>query len=184
MRSGGPSQVEPALGVTAEDLTTLGVEYVVAGVHWPLYVPFERELIIRDYHRQNMFLATHPLVDIVAHPWWWSGHWRNDDGNYDGDPWLDDFTTIPASMHDEFAAALIEHDKAAEINVLGMLLNPRYPERFIKQYMTYLAELDHRGVNLTIGSDCHTPHYEVDFERVQAMLESVGIKSERLSQPI
>ena len=40
-----------------------------------MYIPYERQAVIRDYHRQNMFLATHPLVNIIAHPWWWSGRW-------------------------------------------------------------------------------------------------------------
>ena len=65
LRRGGPPGCELAIGIEADQLDELGVEYVVGGTHWPLYVPFERKAIIQDYHRQNMFLATHPLVDIV-----------------------------------------------------------------------------------------------------------------------
>ena len=72
-----------------------------------MYVPFELDAVIRDYHRQNMFLALHPLVTIVAHPWWWMGHWADGEGNYPAEPWLDDFACIPRSMHDEFAAATV-----------------------------------------------------------------------------
>ena len=70
LREGGPPGAPPAISITREDLDAMGAEYVVGGTHWPLYVPIERETVIRDYHRQNMFLAAHPLVDIVAHPWW------------------------------------------------------------------------------------------------------------------
>ena len=70
LREGGPAGSALAIGLTGEDVEDIGIEYVVGGAHWPMYVPFEREALIRDYHRQNMFLAAHELVDIVAHPWW------------------------------------------------------------------------------------------------------------------
>ncbi len=176
LRKGGPPGASPALGLVEQDLHALGIEYVVGGTHWPLYVPFEREAVIRDYHRQNLFLATHPLVDIVAHPWWWMGHWESPDGRYLGDPWLDDFAKIPASMHDEFAAAAIEHGKAVEINLSAMLLNSAYPDDFPTQYLEYLAMLNARGVRFSIGSDCHSAQYDTDFETAAAMLDSIGLR--------
>ena len=175
LRQGGPAGAEPAIALTADCIAFLGIEYVVGGTHWPLYCPLERDAVIRDYHRQNMFLAAHPLVDIVAHPWWWMGGWQDADGQYRGDPWLDDFGKIPQSMHDEFAAAVIEHGKAAEINLFAMLLNETYPASFAPQYLEYLAGLKQRGVALSLGSDCHDPKYDVDFERAEEMLASVGI---------
>jgi histidinol phosphatase-like PHP family hydrolase len=178
LRSGGQAGCDLAIGITAQDITKYQIEYVVGGTHWPMYVPLEREAVIRDYHRQNMFLATHPLVDIVAHPWWWMGHWQDDNGNFGGEPWFDDFGVIPRSMHDEFAAAAVEHNKAVEINLSANLFNPRYPERFVRQYLEYLAELGSAGVCLSIGSDCHSAHYEIDFDRAGKMLESVGIEND------
>ena len=175
LRSGGPAGGDLAVGITAEYLAKQEVEYVVGGTHWPMYVPMEREAVIRDYHRQNMFLATHPLVDIVAHPWWWMGHWVDNNGNYPAKPWLNDFSVIPTSMHREFAAATIEHKTAVEINIGAMLLNPHYPEEFLSQYLEYLAELQSLGVCFSIGSDCHSAHYDSDFEKAGQLLESVGI---------
>lgn len=180
LRGGGPVDSPLAIGITEEQLAALGVEYVVAGVHWPIYVPFEREAIIRDYFRQHLFLATHPLVTIVAHPWWWMGHWQESDGSYRTEPWLDDFGHIPASMHEEFAAAVREHGKVVEINLEAMLLNPQYPERFKRQYAEYLAALHARGIPLSIGSDCHDPRYTIDFDTAASMLDSVGITGDKL----
>ncbi len=54
-------------------------------------------------------------------------------------------------------------------------MNPHYPEGFASQYMEYLAELQSRGVRLSIGSDCHSAHYDIDFEKTGRMLESAGI---------
>ena len=78
-------------------------------------------------------------------------------------------------MHDEFAAAVIESGTKVEINIGANLLNPHYPERFVFMYLEYLAELQSRGVCLSIGSDCHSARYDVDFERTGQMLERAGI---------
>ena len=175
LRSGGPPGAEPAIGLTEEDIAACGIEYVVGGVHWPLYVPMERDAVIRDYHRQNMFLARHPLVDIVAHPWWWMGGWADDNDRYPGDPWLDDFGKVPQSMHDEFAAAAIEQGAVVECNIGACLLNESYPGSFAGQYLEYLAGLKQRGVKLCAGSDCHSEHYTTNLEKAARMLESAGI---------
>lgn len=176
LRSGGPAGGALAIGISVADIRRLGIEYVVAGTHWPMYVPYEREAIIRDYHRQNMFLVTHPLVTIVAHPWWWMGHWQGADGRYCAEPWFDNFCAIPQSLHDEFAAAARSHGKAVEVNISALLLNPQYPEHFVQQYLGYLADLKAKGVRLSLGSDCHDAHYAIDYNAVEKLLATVGIE--------
>jgi histidinol phosphatase-like PHP family hydrolase len=135
LRSGGVSGCQLDIGLDKSDIDSYQIEYVVGGTHWPMYVAIEREAVINDYHRQNMFLVAHPLVDIVAHPWWWHGYWQDSDGIYGTDPWFDDFGKIPKSIHDEFASSTIQHDKAIEINISAILLNPHYPHHFKMQYM-------------------------------------------------
>lgn len=170
-----------AIGITEDDIAKYQIEYVIGGAHWPMNVPLQREAVIRDYHRQNMFLASHPLVDIVAHPWWWMGHWKDAAGKYNAEPWFDDFRAIPRSMHAEFAAAIMEHNKAVEINLGANLMNADYPDRFVRQYLDYLAELQSQGVQLAVGSDCHDAHYsEINFHAAGKLLETVGIKDKNL----
>jgi histidinol phosphatase-like PHP family hydrolase len=183
IRTGGPPGAPLAIGLRAEDVATYRIEYVVGGAHWPIYVAVERETVIRDYHRQNMFLAAHPLVDIVAHPWWWMKHWQDPDGMYRTDPWFDDFRKVPLSMHDEFAASAVQHGAIVEINLDAILLNRQYPAPFKRQYLDYLAYLKSRGVGLTVGSDCHAPQYTIDFEAADRMLSTVGIRDEDLWRP-
>jgi len=175
IRAGGPPGADLALALDEAVVSAYGIEYAVGGTHWPMYVPVEREAIIRDYHRQNLFLATHPLVDIVAHPWWWHGPWQNEDGTYIGDPWLDDFGKIPRSMHEEFAAAARAHGTAVEINLHAMILTPVYPESFKHQYVEYLALLQSLGVQFSLGSDCHGSLYDVDLEAGARWLEPLGL---------
>ncbi len=182
LRSGGPPGEALAIGITEEELALYGVEYVVGGAHWPMYIPYERQAVIRDYHHQNLFLATHSLVTIVAHPWWWSGHWQDAAGSFSAEPWFDDFGAIPQSMHAEFGAAAVEHGKAVEINIEAILLNPHYPQRFVQQYLEYLAGLKGQGVRFSIGSDCHAAHYRIDFRAVERILEAAGLQESDLWQ--
>ena len=175
VRQGGPPNSPLSIGATEDVLERLGVEFVVAGTHWPMYVPFERETVIRDYHRQNMFLATHPLVDIVAHPWWWWGHWADADDVFRGDPWLDNFGKIPRSMHREFAAACRESGTVVEANIGALILNYGYPETFRWRYIEYLAGLKADSVVLSIGSDCHNDYGAIEFDKAAGMLAKVGI---------
>lgn len=179
LRSGGPEAAAPALALEAQHLVEYGIEYVVGGTHWPLYVPLEPEAVIRDYHRQNLFLATHPLVTIVAHPWWWMGGWQDADGMYRGDPWLDDFGKVPPSMHDEFVAAVLGHGKVVEANLGACLCNATYPERFRRQYAEILAEWQERGVPLAIGSDDHggglAPLGRL-YQAGEALLSAAGVR--------
>ena len=184
IREGGPANAQLAIGINEDDIAEHGIEFVVAGVHWPLYVEITRETVIRDYHRQNMFLATHPLVDIVAHPWWWMNHWKDANNRHLAEPWFDDFKAIPQAMHNEFAAAAVENNTLVEINLAAMLLNWQYSYRFKRQYLEYLAELKSKGVKLCIGSDLHEEHYyEIDFETTASMLAKVGISKEDLHSP-
>lgn len=180
LREGGPPGGPLAVALDREFLTSLEIEYVVGGTHWPMYVEISPQAVIRDYHRQNLYLATHPLVDIVAHPWWWMGHWQDAAGNYPGEPWFDDFGRIPQSMHAEFAAAAVENGTVVEINLSAILLNPQYPLPFKRQYLDYLAGLKARGVSLSVGSDCHSAEYAIDFETAARMLEEVGITDDDL----
>jgi histidinol phosphatase-like PHP family hydrolase len=183
IRDGGPEGAEPTIGLTLADIDRLGIEYVIGGTHWPLYVPFEREAIIHDYHRQNMMLATHPLVDIVAHPWWWMGHWADENGAWTAEPWFDDFTVIPQSMHTEFADAVIESGSVVEINPSAIAFNKAYPESFAHQYLDYLALLKERGVTFSMGGDCHSAHYDIDFDRIARWIEPLGLRDEDFWRP-
>lgn len=181
LRQGGPAGAALAIGIGPEDIERLGIEFVVGGVHWPMYIEIEPDAVIRDYHRQYMFLATHPLVDVIAHPWWWMGHWQDGNGRYLTEPWFDDFGKIPLSMHDELAAAAIEHGKAIEINISACLLNAAYPDDFGARYVNeYLAYMAGQGVTFSIGSDCHAAQYDIAFDTVESMLDGIGLRDEHM----
>jgi len=60
------------LGIEKEFINKMGFAYVLAGAHWPFARRNSFDEWVADYHRQQVYLAKHPLVDIVAHPWWWA----------------------------------------------------------------------------------------------------------------
>lgn len=155
VHSGGPVDSPLTVYLDEDILKELNPDYVIGGAHWPLGAPYEREAIISSYHRQNMFLAEHPHVDIVAHPWWWMGHWKDNSGKYSSLPWFDDFSVIPDWMHEEFAVTAVKNNKTVEINAGAILLNGGYPEIFKKNYIAYLQKLKSFGVRFSLGSDAH-----------------------------
>ena len=182
IRKGGPAGGPYAIAVNKELIEKFKIDYIVGGVHWPLYVPYTAETVTRDYFGQLMFLVNHELIDIIAHPWWWYGYWNDDDGIYRSDPYMDDFSRIPMSMHEEFIAAVKQNKKKVEINISAMLLNMSYTEKFRKQYTEYLAYLQQRGIELVIGSDCHNAHYtEIDFAAAEKIILAAGIDIDSLA---
>jgi len=176
IRSGGSPGCSLAIAIDEKFKEENSIEFVVGGTHWSLYTDDSAVSVINDYHRQNMFLAQHPLVDIVAHPWWYYGPCK--------DGWTEDFSIIPQSMHYEFLDACLENNKLIEINLAAMLLSKRYSESFKEQYMEYLVMLREKGARFSIGSDCHSKFYDIDFEKASEMLEKAGFTANDFHSPV
>ncbi len=181
VQEGGPWKDTPlAIYLPKELKEKLKFEYVIGGAHRPLGAPARQKAVIRSYHRQNMFLANHPDVDIVAHPWWWRGcYWENNLGL----PWLADFSVIDDSLHREFAEAVAKNHKAVEINAVAILLNKKYPKSFASEYLTYLEKLKDWGVRFSIGSDAHKlPDVGASLNVIDS-LKQIGITPKMLWHP-
>lgn len=188
--AGGPEAGELALYLPEELMEKLKPAYVIGGVHWPLGTPVDREAVIREYHRQYMFLAEHPRVDVVGHPWWfvsppwWDGAWHDERDRYQGPPWFDDFGAVPESMHEELAAAARQNDTAVEINPGAIFSNPRYPAAFKLDYWDYLAGMKERGVQFITGSDSHADGYNRDrLPSIESEVERLGLTESHLWTP-
>jgi histidinol phosphatase-like PHP family hydrolase len=182
-QQGGRPDDELTLHLSDALMAELSPAYVIGEVAGPLGAPLERDAVIRQCHRQNMFLACHPAVDVVAHPWRWQGAWLDGKGMYSSLPWFDDFAAIPMSMHDELAAAAKEHGTAIEINARAILANPRYPERFKNQYLDYLAYLRDAGVTFSVASDSHHTGYDDQLKLIEPQLRALGLTEGELWRP-
>lgn len=137
------------LALTKEYLVSLGVRYAIGAAHWrldladPSSAPDDVDGAIREWYRQQLYLASDPRVTIFGHPWW---HGKG--------LWYDDFSRIPRSMHEELIAALKESGKYVECN--GKMFSSRFStERFCRQYAELMREMFEAGIPMTYGSDCH-----------------------------
>ena len=172
----GLSDSPVCIGITEKDIKDLGIEYVIGGVHWPLYS--KPENAYEDFFRQQLYLIENPLVDILAHPWdaiqMAVGDWyhHRDKAHIDYNAILN----IPQEYNDKLLEALLKHKKCAEIN-LAVLLAPSAPEECKKYYWNLLAQWREAGVKFTIGSDQHSAHsIPVMFSAAELILDAYGFK--------
>ena len=177
----GPADSPVRIGITAEDKKNLGIEYVIGGVHWPLYSEATREGAYEDYFRQMMALIENPLVDILAHPWdsieLAAGNWYPmENRNNDHKDW-DAILNIPQEYNDKLIEALLKHNKCAELN-LSILVGGA-PEKCKRHYWNMLSEWREAGVKFTIGTDQHTAHHNgVIITASELLLDCYGFKDD------
>ena len=152
-----PVQSEPfaiELAQTKEELMRLGVRYAVGAAHWRVDIPGgvslapDLEADMREWHRQQIYLACDERVTILGHPWY-----------HPYRIWYEDFSVIPRSMHNELGAALKENGKYVECNA-DFFQNPHASERFRHQYSEFLRELFEMGIPITYGSDAHNGYLD------------------------
>lgn len=163
------------LAQTKEELRALGVRYTVGASHWRVDIPGGEILPpdlnadIKEWYRQQMWLACDERVTILGHPW------------YNGyGTWYADFSIIPRSMNADIAAALKENGKYVECNA-HFFVNERPTEKFRHQYAEFLRELFEMGIPITYGSD---NHYEYGDHRhiVETYLAKAGFTDGDISE--
>ena len=140
------------LAATKEELMACGVRFAIGASHWRVDIHNgsrfhdDPETCIREWHRQQMALATDGRVTILGHPWY-----------IDKALWYEDFSVIPHSMNLEMGAALKETGKYLECNS-HFFCSRRATEKFRHQYAEFLRELFETGVPVLYGSDAHTAY--------------------------
>ena len=124
---------------------------------------FQIDVFIKDWYRQQLWLANDERVTILGHPWY-SG----------AGLWYEDFSVIPKSMHEEIGAALIENGKYVECNT-DVICSPKTSEKFRYQYAEFLREYFERGIRITVGSDSHNSYRDHSAE-IEKYLAAAGFK--------
>lgn len=164
-----PTPFAIELPQTKEQLMERGVRYAIGASHWRIDVPMASALpidldaMIREWHRQQLWLACDERVTILGHPW------------YNGKAvWYEDFSVIPHSMNMEIAAALKENGKFVECNPC-MLDGAGQTEKFRHQYAEFLRELFEMGIPITYGSDAHNV-YEPRHLKIEPYLLAAGFR--------
>lgn len=161
-----------------EFLEKYKIDFVVAGMHAPKCFDTDKESLVKEYHRQYMFAATHPATDILAHYLWWDESffkrvWKMPDAV---NPFLD-MSIISETMRNELKAALKENNVAFELN-LHLILSTKLPDSFKDEYLGFAADLQHSGIILSLGSDCHEPNLPYDgYDKADEMFKRYKINS-------
>ena len=178
-RSGGPKNAEVCFDFDEELLEKYKIEYVIAGMHWPMYCDLDASSVIKEYHRQYMYAATHPYTDILAHYLWFDMHLFTNVWNVpDYKNPFEDFNAVPRSMKDELKAALLENNVAFELN--NWLFVDNLTEKFRDSYLGWVNELQSSGVKIAFGSDNHSPHLKdlCDYRNREEVCRKYGIKTD------
>lgn len=157
------------LGLSKEEMVARGVRYAIGAAHWRVDVPGakslapDRDACIKEWFRQQMYLACDERVTILGHPWW------SPKGL-----WYEDFSVIPRSMNLEIGAALKENHKYVECNA-HFFRPTKKTEKFRCQYAEFLRELHEMGIPVTYGSDSHDT-YSGDHVLAEQYLSAAGFK--------
>lgn len=163
------------LAATKEELIALGVRYAIGASHWRVDSPYAKrfhtdiEVCVREWYRQQMYLACDERVTVLGHPW------------YIGNSlWYEDFSVIPHSMNMDIAAALKENGKYVECNSHFFTCG-KASGKFRRQYAEFLRELFEAGIPVTYGSDSHDGYADVR-PAVEKYLLAAGFKDGDISE--
>ena len=157
------------LGASKEYLKSLGIRYAIGASHWRVDCPGAKELppdldaCIREWYRQQIYLASDERVTILGHPWY---HGKS--------VWYEDFSVIPRSMNDDIASELRAHHKYVECNA-HFFHAPKATDLFRHQYAEFLRDLFERGIPVTYGSDAHDG-YPDKRANVESYLSAAGFR--------
>lgn len=157
------------LAQTKQELMARGIRYAIGASHWRVDVPGAKQLppdmdaCMKEWYRQQMWLACDERVTVLGHPW------------YNGKGlWYEDFSVIPRSMNRDLAAALKENGKYVECNS-HFFRHPKASEKFRRQYAEFLKELCEMGIPITYGSDAHKA-YGKEHLLTEKYLYSAGFR--------
>lgn len=157
----------------------MGFELVIAGIHQPYLEKYDEKQLISTRHKIMCEVASNSLVDIIAHPWWFS----KNQFDKKGFPWFNDLSIVPEEFHLEFAEVCKKHNTAVEINATAIFYEPTYNYQFREQYKNYIALLNEQGVTFSIGSDAHELRWLGSTRFIENLLEEIDVPDERIWQP-
>jgi len=178
-RRGGPEGSPVLYDFDEEFLKKYGIEYVVAGVHWPMYTETDTLSLLKEYHRQYIYAITHPFTDIVAH-WLWVDDWLLSRGGKIPfeNPFIN-FSVVPESVKNEIKSALLQTGVALEVNSWFVLKN--YPESFCEGYLGWIGDIQRAGVKISFGSDLHGAIMKerCNYAEIDKLLKKYGVDSSK-----
>jgi len=156
-----------------------GFQYVIAGIHSTYCETYDLKKIIDIQHRHHLNVCQNPLVDILVHPYWFGK------GEFDRKewPWFTSMKAVPTSYARELGQAAKETGTAIEINACGNVRSRNNSERFIAEYIEFLAEIAATGATFALCSDAHSITSLAAIEGSWQAAQQIGLTPDRIWMP-
>lgn len=159
----------------------LGFDVVLAGMHFMGHDQCDWARIVPVHHRNHLRVCEDPLIDVLAHPYWFPCGYYMEPYNW---PMLYTMDIVPDSMVRELAAASRETGTAIEINACSSLEFFMWPPEFKKSYREYIGRLAAAGAIFSVGSDAHQLGNLAGIAHSWKLVEDLGIPPERIWKPL
>ena len=128
-----------------------GFQFAIGGIHSTYLNSYDLKPLVDVQHRHHLKTCRDPSVDVLVHPYWFSKREFEDKGW----PWLDSMQPVPESYARELGQVARETGTAIEINAAANLENPSYSDRYVNEYVAFLAIVADEGACFSLGSDAH-----------------------------
>ncbi len=143
--------VDGSFAFSPEVKEKYGFQFAIGGIHESYLAAYDLKKMVDIQHRHHLKTCADPLVDVLVHPYWFNKREFNERRW----PWFDSMRAVPESYARELGQAARETDTAIEINSQANLTNPSYSDRYVKEYVAFLAVIAETGVRFSLGSDAH-----------------------------
>lgn len=165
--------------LTSEICEEFRFDYTIGGLHGVYGTWTTHREIVDVCHRLFLKIAEDPLLDILAHPYWFPTRAMDELGL----PMLPDLSMVPGSYVAELAQASRETGTALEVNACAIFSNPSYSDRFKKAYRDFLIALCDMDVTFSIGSDAHSTRYVGESRIARKVLMDMDVEEDRIWLP-
>jgi len=163
----------------AEVKEQYGFQFAIGGIHSTYLDAYDLKTLVDVQHRHHLKTCHDPLVDVLVHPYWFGK------GEFDrnGWPWFQSMQAVPESYARELGQAARDTGTAIEINACANLVNPAYSDRYVKEYIAYLAIIAEEGACFALGSDAHDIHQLRHIQTPWQVAEQLHLTADRIWRP-
>lgn len=156
-----------------------GFQFAIGGIHNPYAETYDLRKIIDIQHRHHLDTCRNPLVDVLVHPYWFArGVFNKNEW-----PWFDSMKPVPESYARELGQTARETGTAIEINATACLTNPNYSDKFVREYIDFMAVIAETGAMFSLSSDAHSIQKLAHVERAWEAAAQIGLTPERIWKP-
>jgi histidinol phosphatase-like PHP family hydrolase len=156
-----------------------GFQFAIGGIHGTYLQTYDLKALVDVQHRHHLKTCQDPLVDVLVHPYWFGK------GEFDqkGWSWFDSMQAVPESYVRELGQVARETGTAIEINACANLENPAYSDRYVEEYIAYLAMIAEEGACFALGSDAHDIKQLANIQTAWQVAGQLHLEADRIWQP-